>query len=160
VIIHDGHAVLDGVEGGAPEHEPDEHSHWHDPQHVVHPAQQLQGEGNAAQLGGDGQHVQQYQHEEGAQPGREAEVLPHRLGDGLAGHRRESTGHLHEEDHEDGAEQQCPEELEAEMRTRLRCSHQIADVEEAADARDDAERELKCLLHGATSTWERSATMA
>src|SRR5829696_8759534 len=62
-------------------------------------------------------------------------------------HRRETPRHLDEEDDADRAENDRPDELIAERRAGLRRGRQRADLEEAADARDDAERYLQQLVH-------------
>src|SRR5690349_7855022 len=77
-----------------------------------------------------------------------AEVLANAIGNRLAGDGSESPGHLDEEDHEQRAEGERPQKLEAERRSCLRCGHEIADVEKPTDGRQNSQGQLQEFLHG------------
>src|SRR6185503_7802462 len=77
-----------------------------------------------------------------------AETLADRVGDRAVADGGEPARLLGEEDDAQRAQHDGPRELEAVQRPGLRCGRDRPDVEEAADAGDDAEPDLQELLHG------------
>src|SRR5207249_8767385 len=77
------------------------------------------------------------------EPDAFADRVEHRL----AGHRGDPAAHLRIHDDADHADDDHPEQLIAEGRACCDVEDEIADVDEAADRREDSERDAEDLAH-------------
>src|SRR5205823_4594599 len=82
------------------------------------------------------------------------------VGERFLRHGGEAARHLDEKNDDDGGQHQRPEELIAKRRAGLRAGGDVADVEEAAHRGEDAEGELRRLLHcfRSSSVWCAAAS--
>ena len=71
---------------------------------------------------------------------------------GRFGDRRHAAAHLRVDDDPDDADHDHPQELVAERRARLRVEDEVADVDEAADRREDPERDREDVLQAHASS--------
>src|SRR5206468_3149465 len=81
----------------------------------------------------------------------EAVALPDEVEHRLLAHRGDAARHLAVDDDAERAEGDDPEQAVAELAARIEREDQLADLDEAADSGEDAEKELERLLHGARS---------
>src|SRR3954453_19727106 len=82
--------------------------------------------------------------------GAEPEPHPDRVEDRPLGHRRHPPAHLGVDADPDRPQDDRPEQVVAEERSRLGVEDEVADVEEAADRGDDAEGDFEDRLHGSS----------
>src|SRR4029078_5622494 len=76
-------------------------------------------------------------------------------------HRGHAAAHLRVDDDPDDPDNDHPEELEAEGGAGLRVEDEVADVDEAADRREDPERDREEVLHAHASAFAfRSSSRA
>ena len=80
-------------------------------------------------------------------PALKPDALAHEVEDGTLRDRRDAAAHLRVDDDPDDTDHDDPHQLEAERRAGLRVEDEVADVDEAADRRQDPERDLEELLH-------------
>ena len=92
-----------------------------------------------------------------AEPRPEADPLPDEVEDRPPRDRRDASAHLRVDDDPDDTDHDHPEQLEAEGRARLRVEDEIADVDETADRREDAERDLEDLHFASLSAASASS---
>ena len=115
--------------------------------------EEAQGEGDAADLGGQGQQAEQLGGDQGHCADPEAEALAHDVHHRPLGHRCHTAAHLGVEGDADHSDDDRPEDLEAERRPRLGHEDEVADVDEAADRGEDPERDLEVLAHSPSLSW-------
>ena len=139
--------VLDQREAAPPEQEP-RHQHDRDgPQAVIDPGGQLEGDGGPAQLGRKDAHASHKQDRERGHEEREPEALADGVDERVAADGGKAPCHLDKEGEACAAEQHGPAELVAEARACLRGRDERSDLEEAADAGDDSQRDARPLAH-------------
>ena len=118
---------------------------------------ELQHDRDAADLRGARQQVHDLGGDEGPESRTEADALTHEVEDRALRDRGDAAAHLGVDDDPDHADHDHPEQLKAERRAGLRVEDEVADVDEAADRRQDAERDLQELLHSCFAIRSRSA---
>jgi hypothetical protein len=91
--------------------------------------------------------VNQSEDDERHEPEGEAEVLADRVRERLPRRTREPAGHLDQKGDDDRRQEHRPDQLIAKSRTGLRARSDVADIEEAADRREDTEGQGRRLLH-------------
>ena len=139
--------VLHHREPDPPDHDPHTEGRDGDPQLRSDVAGQLQRQGDAADLGGDGHQVDEEGRAEVGRCGPRAEAFPDDLEGGPPADRRDPAGHLRVEADPEHADRHHPGQRQTEPGADDGVGDQIADVEEAADGGEDAERDREDLLH-------------
>jgi hypothetical protein len=140
-------AVLDDPESAQPEHHPREDGDRQDPPLETNAGEQLHRDGRASDLGGQQQQIDSQFGGQGNQVKVNSEPFAHGGCEGSFAHRREPARHLHEHGHHHRGGGNGPQQLEAELRSRLRGGRNRPDLDEAADARHDAEDEIDDTAH-------------
>ena len=130
---------LDPLEGQNPAADDECHDRERDQDAIREAGEELEADGDASDLRRARHQVHDLGCDEGRKSRAEAGPLPDEVEDGALGHRRDATAHLRIHDDPEDPHDDDPEELETEGRSSLRVEDQIADVDEAADGREDAE---------------------
>ena len=125
------------------------------PETERHAGGQLGGDREAGQLGAQHQHARDAHAQHDQPEPASAETLAERVAERALAHRGEPSGHLGEADRAERPEGHHPEEPEAELGARLHGGHDGADLQEPADARQDAEGDVQETLHGRGSPYTR-----
>ena len=102
---------------------------------------EFHGDGDAPELGGEDEERHEEHEDERHHEEVQAKALAQRVGDSVFADRGESSGHLDEQRDAHRAEHDHPGELIAIVGARLRGGGDRADLEKAADTRDNAERD-------------------
>jgi hypothetical protein len=139
--------VLQQGEPHAPQHQPHREPGERHQQQVVDAAHELQRQRDAADLGDERQQRDRHGAGEVEQAGAGAEALAHEVERRAAGDRRDPSGHLREHHDAEDADHHDPGEAEPEPGADERVRHQVADVHEPADRRQDAEGDREDALH-------------
>ena len=108
---------------------------------------QLQHEREPGDLGGQRQHVQDDHGQQRHDAKLETEPLSQHLEHGPLGRQLDATGHLGVHHRPDHAHGQYPEQREAVRGSGCRKRHQLANVHESADRRDDSQSDRRELPH-------------
>ncbi len=138
---------LDPLEGQRPgEHEQPDHREQ-DQEAVGEAREQLQHDRDAADLGRAGQEVHDLRRDQRPEARAEADPLAHEVEDGTLRDGGHPSAHLRVHDDPDDADDDDPQQLEAERGSCLGVEDEVADVDEPADRRHDPERDLEELLH-------------
>jgi hypothetical protein len=170
---------LDPLEGDHPDDHAQRDDHCEDEPPVRESRQEPHADGHAADLGRERQQVDDLGGDERDEAPAEADPLTHGIEDGLLGDRCDATAHLRVDDDPDHADDDDPQELVAERRAGGHVEDEVADVDEAADGREDPERDLEDLhaqppccsnlglsfaassgLDGSASSWSNSTATA
>ena len=114
---------------------------------VGEPGEQLQRDGDAADLGREREQVHDLGSDERAEARLEPDPLADRVEHRLAGDRGDAPAHLGVDDDPGHADRNHPQQLVAERRARGDVEDEVADVDEAADRGEDPEREPEDLVH-------------
>ena len=110
--------------------------------------EQLQCDCDAADLAGERHQIHDLRRDERAEGGLEPDPLADRVEDRLARRRGHTPAHLRVDDDPEDADRDHPRELIAERRAGGGVEHEVADVDEASDRGEDAERKAEELVHG------------
>ena len=149
--------ALHRVEGHPPDDEPHEEGDEGDEEEVADAGRQRQRDRHTGQLGREGQKVDEERGQEVGQPHARAQPLTHQVEHRPAGQGCDTTTHLRVDDDPDDAEDHRPRQVHAEASAGRRVGHEVADVDEAADGREDAEEDGDEPLHPYRATNASSA---
>ena len=135
--------VLDDLQRPGPDHQPrDEHDR--DREDADRPAgDELERQADAAQLRGEHHEVDDQLQATRDDREVEPERFAHGVGERVFRDGGETARHLGEEDETDGREGERPDQLEAKRGAAVGARRDRPDLEEAADAGDDAEGDLQ-----------------
>ena len=143
---------LDPLERHQPEDEPEREDGEDEQRPVGEAREKLERDRDAADLRRERQQVDELAGDERDQTDPEAEPLADRVEDRGLGHRGDAPAHLGVGDDPAHPEHDRPEELVAEGRAGGDVEDDVADVDEAADRGQDAERDAEDVLHPASSS--------
>src|SRR5204862_7640606 len=112
----------------------------------------MQRHGDAAHFGGEHEEIDEHLADEEEREIPEPAALAHRVNERMMADAGEPSRHLGQEHDADGADEQHPQHLHAEGGAGERRRGNGADVEKAADARDNTEGEVGNVLHCGLAT--------
>ena len=143
---------LDPLERERPGGDGQSHHGQRNQQSVRQAREELEADRHAAHLGRAGHQVDHLRGDEGRESRAEAGPLADEVEDRALGDRGHPPAHLRVDDDPGDADHDHPQELVAEGRARLRVEDEVADVDEAADRREDPERDRENVLHAHLSS--------
>src|SRR4051812_23300659 len=151
---------LDPVERDRPDDERDDDDCDEDQPAVRETREEPEADRQAADLGRERHQVHDLGGDQRREAGREPHPFAYGVEHGLLRDRRDASAHLRVHDDADDADHDDPEELVSEGRSGGDVEDEVADVDEAADRREDAERDLEDLHAQSPSCSSRPLTSA
>ena len=139
--------VLHRGELHPPQDQPDRERCERDEQQVVDPGDQLEGQGDAADLGDERQQRDRDRGQQVHQPGARSEPLPDQVERAPPADGSDPPGHLGEHADPDDADDDDPGQGHPEPGADDRIRDQVADVDEPTDRREDPEHDSEEPLH-------------
>src|SRR5215211_7177178 len=150
--------VLHDVELDSPDDQPDQEGDDRDPQQVVDAGGQLDGQGDPADLGGQGEEGDEERRSQVDQRHPGAQALTDQVEHRPPGYRRHPAGHLREQADADDPHDHDPGPRHAEPGAGLGVGDDVTDVHEAADGGEDAQGDGDEPLHPWASANEASCS--
>src|SRR5215218_8359918 len=152
-----GNTFLDHTKRALPYQEPDDEGGRHGPPLKINSGSELECNADAANLRRQDQQTHERQYDVEKCKVVEAKPLANRVGNRAPANCGEAARLFDEKNDAEAAEQDRPDQLKRKISTGLSRRCDRSDLKEPADARDDAERDLHDLFHGASSRRSRRA---